>query len=456
MATGIKREIACFSPRGEGKTVAALWAMVMHAAEHHTAGYPLPTSWLGVRDTLENHKLSTHKTLREPFWQGAWDLTDGGRVATYRLEGVPLTQINLVGVDSPSDAERLRTQCHGLWFEEAAPAMTISLGLDESAWNMGLSSQRLPTHRRVAMLTTNYGDIDHWTWRRFVTDSDPDRTYFRIPKGERADPTYQAELERAYKDRPDLYRRLVEGRPGIVLLGKQVAIGFNEDTHVRPARPVKDLPVYIGQDGGESHTWCSVVAQRVGPHVNVLASLLSDPSGARQHVKQLLLPWLSEHCPWVIENPRLLEVMYDQACDTEDPGDVDSNPLRTMRALLPARYVPGPVTWPGRLNPIYSLLNDGDGHGEPRLRIDPSCRGLIVALRGGWYLTVGVDGRVRKDTPHKPNHPHEDYGDAFCYAISAVAPTAPERESKRPGYKPAPSRIAFQAFDPWAHARSRT
>ena len=66
-----------------------------------------------------------------------------------------------------------------------------------------------------------------------------------------------------------------------------------------------------------------------------------------------------------------------------------------------------------------------------------------MALRGGWYLSTNADGRVRKDSPHKPNHPHEDFGDAFCYAIAGVAPMVPERDPKRT--RP-PSRVSFNPY----------
>lgn len=39
---GAAREIACFGTRGDGKTFAALVAMIMHSVAHKAAGYPLP------------------------------------------------------------------------------------------------------------------------------------------------------------------------------------------------------------------------------------------------------------------------------------------------------------------------------------------------------------------------------------------------------------------------------
>ena len=441
-------QVALFGPRGTGKTQAACGVMIAHAQKHAEGGGRLPTKWLGAADTFESHRRKTHESLQDPMWQGAWELTDGGHVALFRLQGgMPLVKLHLFGIEDAAALDRVRAASHGLWFEEPAPAGTLSLGLTERAWGIGVSSCRLPSYRNPKILTLNYPHDEHWTWRQFVADAVAGTAAYRAPREETyATPEQMAEWARALSGQRDLYRRLIEGRPGIPVLGDVVAAGFNEDTHVHATKPARGEPVYIGTDGGESHTWCSVVLQRIGPHVEVLGTVLSDPSGARQHYKQALVPWLGERCPWVLEQRSLAHVIYDPACDTEDPGDVDSNPLRTMAALLPAKYVTGPITWPGRLNPLYALLNDGDGLGAPRLRIDPSCRGLIQALAGGWYLSVGQDGRIRKDTPHKPNHPHEDYGDALCYAIAGAAPQAPDRASQRPGWKPKPSRVDFNPF----------
>ena len=437
-------QVALFGPRGTGKTQAALGAMIAHAQRHAEAGGRLPTKWLGAADTFESHKRKTHESLTDPVWRGLWAIEDQGHLAYFRLNGQTLVKLHLFGIEDSAALDRVRAQSHGLWFEEAAPAGLLSLGLTERAWGLGVSSCRLPSYRNPKILTLNYPHNEHWSWRDFVATPQPGTAAYRLPREETYATTEQmGQWARALSGQRDLYRRLIEGRPGIPVLGALVAAGFNEDTHIKAVGPARGEPVYVGTDGGESHTWCSVVLQRVGPHVNVLAALLSDPAGARQHYKQVLLPWLGEHCPWALEARALARVWYDPACDTEDPGDLDSNPLRTMQALLPAQYQPGPVTWPGRLNPLFALLNDGDGLGGQRLRVDPSCRGLIDALAGGWYLAVKPDGTLRKDTPAKPNHPHEDYGDALCYAVVGAAPQAPERPSRRPGWKPAASRVDF-------------
>lgn len=439
-----KSETMAVGTRGDGKTWGAFGAMIVHAQRHHEQGYPLPTLWSGVTDTHQAHRLKTVRSLQDPAWGGLWRFRDDYHVAECVLNGTVLVHLDLFGIEDQGAMDRLRMEMHGLWFEEPAPAsvMVQSSGVNEGAWLMGITSCRKASYHNPKIMTLNYPDEEHWTWRRFVTEPVATTQYVRIPPGERASAEQRAEWMQALASRPDMLRRLLEGQPGTLMLGKQVAIGFTQDVHVRPAPPVRDLPVWIGQDGGESHTWVSVLGQRVGPHVRIIGALLSEPSGARQHFEHTLRPWLAERTPWALQSRELLRVIYDQACDTEDPGDHESNPLRAMRALFPGHYAPGPVDWLGRLNPLYSVLNAMVG-GVPVLQVDPGCRGLIRALDGGWYLATGVDGKVIRDTPKKPNHPHEDFGDALCYLLSGMAPLAPPRDPKE---RAKPARAAFDPF----------
>jgi hypothetical protein len=228
-----------------------------------------------------------------------------------------------------------------------------------------------------------------------------------------------------------MIRRLLAGQPGTLLLGEQVATGFDADVHVSlEPLPIERLrPLWIGQDGG--HTPTSVLGQRVGHEVRIVGAVASEHDGMRGHLRNLLLPWLGEHAPWLTGgrsyDREQVQVRYDPAIDTDEEADIESNPLRVMRALLPGVYHPGPVSWDGRKDPLLALLASR----TPRLLVDGSkARGLIKALNGAWYYPT-VNGRVSRDLPRKPNHPHEDYGDSLCYLVAGMAPTRPERRDPR-------------------------
>jgi hypothetical protein len=442
------RELACFGARGDGKTFGALWALVLHAVEHEAAGFPLPITVLGVRDTFANHRLTTHKSLTSPAWDGRWHLQGDGHVAVFQVDGQPLVRLELVGVDSPTDADRVRTECHLLWIDEPAPAMALSGGISEELYAIALSSQRLETHARVALLTSNYPEEEHWVWQRFVEAPQPGTAYFRIPAGERASPEYRRELQVAYATRPDLMRRLVLGQPGAVILGEQVAVGFNEEAHAPRGlqlRPDPSATLWLGQDGGLTPT--TVIGQREGKRVKVLAALASEHDGIRWHFRSLVLPWLGEHAPWALEGEEALRVVYDPSMDADGQGDTEANPLKIMRATLRATYRPGPVKWEPRHQALLNMLGALE-LGQPALQIDPvQARGLVRALIGGWHYPTGPDRRVRREEPVK-NHPHSDYGDAFCYLLCGLAPGKGDQPAKPPYH-------ARTAFNPIRHGYPR-
>ena len=243
---------------------------------------------------------------------------------------------------------------------------------------------------------------------------------------------YRRELEVAYANRPDLRRRLVEGKPGAVILGEQVAVGFNEDLHAPRhlrLRPDPSATLWLGQDGGLTPT--TTIGQRLGKRVHVLAALSSEHDGIRQHFRGLVLPWISEHAPWALESEDAIRVIYDPSMDADGQGDTEANPLKIMRATLRAHYRPGPVKWEPRREALLNMLNAMD-HGEAALQIDPvQARGLVKALIGGWHYPTGGDGRVRRDDPVK-NHPHSDHGDGLCYLLVGMSPGKGDVPAKKP------------------------
>lgn len=440
ITAGAPEEVAAFGTRGDGKTQGAAGVMVAHMDEHSKRGYPLPTEWLGVADTFQSHILKTHRSLLEPHWHGAWRLKDGGHTAAFVLDGRELILLHLFGVEDQSGMDRLRAAAHGLWFEEPAPSsvMVQSSGLSESAWGLGITSCRLTSYRHPKIMTSNYPDEGHWSWERFVgnalmgIDPLPGTDYVRIRPGEYASAEQRAEWERALANRPDMLRRLLRGQPGTIMLGPQVAVGFNRDSHVCASRPTRGFPVWLGQDGG--HTPTTILAQRVDNRVRIIGALSSEHAGMRQHIQGLVRPWLGEHAPWALDDRDLLHGRYDPSLNTDDAGDIDSNPMRILLHELAGHWQPGPITWDGRKDPMLALLNAMHA-GEPVLQIDPThASGLVKALDSGWYYAEAPQGGLRKaDTasgsaqPKKPNHPHEDYGDAFCYVVAGLAPSRTPR-----------------------------
>lgn len=419
------REVACFGTRGDGKTQGALGAMVAHAQLHQRAGYPLPAKWLGVTDTFASHKNKTIESLNNPMWQGLWTLRDGGHVAVFGHGSCELVHLHLFGIEDQGAMDRVRTETVGVWFEEPAPTALLvqSSGVNEMAWATAITSQRIPSHHHPAIMTLNYPDEDHWTWQRFVAEPHENSAYYRVPPGERASAQQRAEWMRALDGRPDLQRRLLQGQPGVVMLGQQVAIGFSEDIHVARQRlqVIRNEPLFMGQDGG--HTPCTVIGQEWRGQLRVYAALPMDRGGMRQQYERNVLPWLTQNAPWAIKSG-MVRGVYDSSIP-DDESDTDRNPMDVVYELLGGDWAPGPVSWEARKGALITALNKHTAPGVAALNIDPvDAKPLVQALSGRWYYPQNRLGGVSKDLPAKPNHPWEDLGDAFVNWICAAVPGA--------------------------------
>ena len=431
VATGAAREMAVFGTRGDGKTQGALGAMLMHAAEHHRLGFDLPVKWIGVTDTFASHKLKTVPSLEQAFWKGTWRGSDGGHLYQAIVNGNVMVELHLFGLEDQGAMDRVRMECHGVWFEEPAPTAVLvsSHGVNEEAWAMALTSQRLATHAPVALMTLNYPDEDHWTWQRFLPQAgitgqhpdDPTRRWFRVPPGERASAEQRAAWTHALRDRPDLLRRLLEGQPGSIQLGPQVADGFRLDRHVSPTRlvPLAGEPLVAGVDFG--HTPTIVLGQIVKGRRQILCALSCVHGGVKQFVENEVRPWLASHTPWVLNQPGMLVGCYDPSGQTGEQSDIERDAVSTLERLVPGLWFPGPVRWESRQHTLLAALNHHVMAGEPSLTLDAvGCKELIQSLSGRWHYALDRQGQIRRDTPKKPNHPWEDYGDALIYWLWAL------------------------------------
>jgi len=423
-------EVCAFGARGDGKTIAALSAMIAHAQRHYAAGYSLPVRWIGVRDTFTNHRLTTCNTLLKPMWKNCWAGEDGGHKWFARGGGSVLVELDLMGLEDQSAKEKLKVECVGVWFEEIAPSAqggsVNSGGIDEESWMLAQSSKRLPSHAHPGIATTNLPDDDHWSWRHFITNPPPRAYGIRIPPGERASAEFRAMLAEQYKDRPDLRKKLLDGEPGTTLLGNPVALGFSYDRHVSASRLVplaSGLEICLGFDGGQTPS-CTIGQQLENGQINIFASL-TVKGGMKQLIEYEVEPWLSRNIPWLLKNPELMLIGHDPSLGSDNDSDADKPSLYEIQSHFPdaALETPGTNQWPVRREVLLNALSR-----QYSILLDPQgCDGLIKALNGRWYYPKqhASDGN-KSDIPKKPNHPWEDLGDSLIellrrYGISSFS-----------------------------------
>jgi hypothetical protein len=303
--------------------------------------------------------------------------------------------------------------------------MVQSSGLSETAWGVGVTSLRLPSYRNPAIMTLNLPDEDHWTWQRFVVQQAPGTAYVEIPVRERSTEAQHRLWAQALSNRPDLRRRLLEGKPGAIMAGKPVAVGWRDVHHIaeKAYAPVEYAPLWIGWDAG--HTPSTILGQRVEGRVRVYAALCTEGAGTRQHIEAQVRPWLATHAPWALNragDPKLFHA-YDPSMNTGDQSDTDASPIKVIREMLGGVLRAGAVTWEGRRDPMLALFNQAVG-GHWALQVNPGKDTELLrrAWDGRWHYATKVTGELRSIQPAKPNPPWADIGDAAAYFIGGVAP----------------------------------
>jgi hypothetical protein len=444
-------EVLLWGERQTGKTVIAAMALPALAELHVRAGYELPLKALWLHASLVDASLKTGASLEEPMWSGLWSLRNSRTEAVFTLGGVEMVVAHFIPTTDPTAKERLRAAAHVMLAEELLATLTDGGGIGEREYAVARSSAlRLPTRRRVAIATSNPGapTSECWPYRRFILDGGEDGCVgIRIPASDRLTEDEQRALHASFQGEPELQARLARGEWIELPAGERVVPGFT-DEHIAQGRlrPKAGVTLVLGHDGG--HTPVTIIGSRYQGSVEIYAALASTRAGTRQHVTNLVKPWLAANAPWALRSPStMLRHAYDPSMETGEQADIDQDPVRVLRELLGGPMYPGAIDWPARIEPVTAVLGQFNAFtSKPVVQIDAiDGEGLIRAARATWVYPV-VNGRVSKDLPKKPNHPHEDHGDALCYFVGAIAPS---KEPKRPGWTPErPRGVAGHPFAP--------
>jgi len=335
-------------------------------------------------------------------------------VATFSVDGQELVNLRLFGVEDQSGMDRLRAECHGLWFEEPAPASVLvqSSGLSETAWGLGITSCRLPSYRNPKIMTLNYPDEDHWTWMRWVVNQEPGTQYFRIPVGNHASEKDRREWKIALRNRPDLERRLLAGMPGSIRLGDPVTQEYQEAMHWSPVpQPFAPGPVFIGADFWH-HPAVAIATMTPMGQLRFHWAKRMDNADIGELIDEQVLPWLRMHN--LMDRPKILT--GDNSGEGGDQSDKFMSAVRVMLRKLPGEYRRVSNEPDQRERALKDNLNRKLSTGGAAILVcGKDAWELHQALAGGWHKKRS--GKVEKEG-EKGRHSH--VGDAASYLALAV------------------------------------
>lgn len=261
---------------------------------------------------------------------------------------------------------------------------------------------------------SNPPDFDT-AWEQFLTNPPANASVFFQPSGMSQEADWSHYLPSNY------YENLMEGKSeewvdvyihakfGRSLAGRPVFRAFDVDFHVakNPLRPIylSERPLIIGMDFGLNP---SAVLCQLDPRGRLLTfeALTHDGMGVTRFVQQKLKPVLAQ------KYAGLKYVVVG------DPAGVQRSQVdeKTVYDILKQE---GFNALPASTNSIVSRIAAVDAFltrqidGGPGWLIDPTCRPLINALRGGYRYKLKRTGE-HEDKPEKNEHSH--IADACQYA----------------------------------------
>ncbi|CAK9035071.1 Uncharacterized protein SCF082_LOCUS21131, partial [Durusdinium trenchii] len=252
-------------------------------------------------------------------------------------------------------------------------------------------------------LDWNPPDMDHWLYRRFVTEKPPHFEFYEQPGGREPDAENRDNLAADYYEAGDAVY----------------------PTYGRRHRADRELPfdpslmLHVGIDGGDTLHPAAVFCQRtVEGQWRVLMELYLGRCGASAFAEHLVL-CLQDNFP----NARLC-LHGDPAIDAG--ADKESGQLSFLDTIelalgCPVQLAPTNEFDPRREVVMQALGRPIEPGGLPGLIVSNQCPSLLAGFGGKYHFPKFKEGgrEKTKDRPNK-DHPWSDVHDALQYVLLSV------------------------------------
>lgn len=399
-------------PVGSGKTTAATWEMMMYITIHMKKKFGITrTSWVVIRNTYTELVDTTQKTVFEWFGWGKYSKQE----KRYQLRlPQPNSDCNIEvlfrSCDRPQDVKKFKSlEVTGFWIDESTE---IDVGIKKMLMNrIGRFPPKCPV--KWGIETTNPPDVEHPTYHQYKWIEPPpgpmptgeplaNHVGFWQPPYENVQnlgPRYYDDLRLAYADDPDWVAMYIEGKPGIIIHGRQVYSNFTRRMHVANGPLVwEGQHLYRGWDNSGNTPACVVVSVPTPLQAHVLREFHTDRQGIVDFADRVV-----NEC----------NVAFPGA-DYEDWGDPagenrysrKDGGLTSNAELM--RNECDILVYPSEQNPIVRQSSVSKMLGRiAGLIIDPSCTRLINGFMGGYCFppSPGIVGEFGR-TPLKNKYSH--------------------------------------------------
>ena len=442
--------VALIGAMGEGKSYAAVMALIAHAGRCKALFKPGEKLQCAIiRDTHENIKHSVVKTF-EIFFADHPEIKHKWRndYKSLDIHTDPGIHCDLFGIDDTAALTKLQGSTYGLiWLEEIAPYTDThrsNAGISEDVFNAALvRCARQDTAFPRLQMTTNPCDEDHWFYQRILVPPDGPvhkdlplitKEVFQIPYGENI---HLREISRqatkaAFIGDEAAYARYVSGEVATKFPGEAVTRGyFNEDWHVAP----DEIEIVQGWDGWVSFdSWgnpAAIIGQQAPNGRITVTDVLQGSGDIRGLIRDYIKPLFNTPRYKNVAATWTLRLMGDGTMLQPDQSNQEQSAARYVEeafldhAFRPLMFEPGPSTWQhvrtGMLHSLRWTIGGG-----PAVLLDPvHTKPLIAGLKGRWHYAKNKGGYVNRVRPVKNDASH--VCDAFANAMCVLCAWDPPK-----------------------------
>ena len=419
-----------FSGTGEGKSYASVIAMLVHGQRNKK-----PIYCAIVRDTHENIKISTVRTIQETF-----DICEFPRrlyqfkndFKELHIKSDPAVMVDLMGIDDPSSYSKLQGPQYALiWLEEPAPIVDKSnSGLAEDVFNLALvRCARQKNSIPRLQVSMNPAEDTHWTYRRLIEDPEVDPDYplitkavFRIPPGENkflSEVAKQA-VKSAYKNDPASWARYVSGQFAPSYRGKKVTPEYNPENFRSSdvLEPARGLVGFRGWDGWHQPS-CVLGQITMSGRLVFLDTIRSEePTDVRQLSAAKVMPLLNS--PRWKDKCREWRDIGDWSMTIPDQSNRQESASRVIEDLFGTLFESGPAKWTHMKLGIHNAFTTNID-GRTSFILNPSERFIHRGLSGDWHYPTDNSGNITSKLPVKTDSSH--VCDAWANVVNVLLGT---------------------------------
>jgi hypothetical protein len=377
-------------PVGSGKTTAAALEVGIFLPQHLLQEYGIKkTRWVVVRNTYVELRDTTLRTVREWFPEAfnSKDWSESQMILIIKGEGGYEAEILFRSCDRPEHIKKLKSlEITGYWIDESIEVpREIKLMLKN---RIGRYPKKCP--EKYGLETTNPPDVEHETYTEFAWHSPPPgplpakdplpghRGYWQPPRenDKNLPPGYYESLRLIYRDNPDWVDMYIDGKPGVIIVGRLVYNNFRRAYHVaKDPIPWMGGELIMGWDNSGNCPAC-VVAQIPGPRqIHILREYYSDKMGIVDFTSYVVQQ-LNQAFP----GQKDVDHWGDPAANQKYPkkeGGFTSN--ADLMADCGVDVAPSEQNFQARIESVDQQLGRIDG-----VLIDPSCTRLINGFLGGY------------------------------------------------------------------------